>query len=164
MAANRETFPGAPRLAGIARVAKRGGTKMLALVLAAVVSTSSIPSLDISAGCKPASPMEDQDINYKSCMEDEEATKQKLTKEWGTYPVAARHECVSDRSSLVDSYVELLTCIEMQTWKNDPNTMNPGNGPATGPGGHGGSPPLPGQMGGSSTSHPLGGTPGAHMP
>jgi hypothetical protein len=108
---------------------------MLALVLAAVVSTSSIPALDISTGCKPASPMEDQDINYKSCMQDEEATKQKLAKEWGSYPVAARQECVSDRSSLVDSYVELLTCIEMQTWKNDPNTMNPGNGPATGPGG-----------------------------
>lgn len=137
---------------------------MLALILAAVVSTSPIPSLDISAGCKPQSPMEDQDNNYKSCMQDEEATKQKLAKEWSSYPVAARQECVSDRPSLVNSYVELLTCIEMQTWKNDPNTMNPGNGPVTGARAGGGSPPLPGQMGGSSATHPLGGTPGAHMP
>jgi hypothetical protein len=138
--------------------------KMLALILAAVVSTSPIPSLDISAGCRPQSPMEDQDINYNSCMQDEEATKQKLAKEWGSYSGAARQECVSDRPSLVNSYVELLTCIEMQTWKNDPNTINPGNGPATGPGGRGGSPPLLGRMRGASASHPLGGAPGAHAP
>jgi hypothetical protein len=137
---------------------------MLALILAAAVSTSPIPSLDISAGCKPQSPAEDQGVNYKSCVRDEQATKQKLTKEWGTYPVAAKRECVSDRSSLVNSYVELLTCIEMQTWKNDPNALNPSGGSAAGPGGLGGSPPSPGQIGGSSISHPLGGVPGAHLP
>lgn len=140
---------------------------MLALILAAAVSASSIPSLDISAGCKPQSPAEDQDINYKSCVQDEQATRQKLTKEWGTYPATARRECVSDRSSLVNSYVELLTCIEMQTWKNDPNTMNPSDGSTNGAragGAVGGSPPSPGQIGGSSISHPLGGVPGAHLP
>jgi len=137
---------------------------MLALILAAAVSAGSIPSLDISAGCRPQSPAEDQDIDYKSCVRDEQATKQKLAKEWGTYSVAAKRECVSDRPSLVNSYVELLTCIEMQTWKNEPNTMNPKGGSATGPGGLGGSPPSPGQIGGSSISHPLGGVPGAHLP
>jgi hypothetical protein len=140
---------------------------MLALILAAAVSTSSLPSLDIAAGCKPQSPAESQDINYKSCVRDEEATKQKLAKEWGGYPAAARRDCLSDRSSLVNSYVELLTCIEMQTWKNEPNTMNPSgggtNGARTG-GALGGSPPAPGQIGGSSPSHPLGGVPGAHLP
>ncbi len=137
---------------------------MLALILAAAVSTSSLPSLDISAGCKPQSPAEDQVMDYKSCVQDEETTKQKLAKEWNAYPVAARQECVSDRPSLINSYVELLTCIEMQTWKNDPGALNSGSGPATGPRGLGGSPPLPGQMGGASVSHPLGGVPGAHMP
>jgi len=138
---------------------------MLALILAAVVSSSSIPSLDIKAGCTPQSSMEDQDINYKSCVRDEQETKRKLEKEWGSYPVAARRECVSDRSSLVNSYVELLTCIEMQTWKNEPDTINSGNGRATAAGGAlGGSPPLPGQIGGYTASHPLGGVPGAHLP
>lgn len=139
---------------------------MLPFILAAAISTSSIPSLDISAGCRPKSPIEDQAIDYKSCMREEQATKQKLVKEWGSYPAAARRQCVSDRSSLVDSYVELLTCIEMQSWKNEP-AINPSGGAATGAktgGAVGGSPPLPEQMRGSSISHPLGGRPGAHLP
>jgi hypothetical protein len=141
---------------------------MLPFILVAVVSASSIPTLDISAGCKPVAGVEDQTIDYKSCVQDEEATRQRLTKEWSSYPAAARQECVSDRPSLVNSYVELLTCIEMQTWKNEPNALNPTSGPAgpaRGPGALGGSPPLPGQIGGSgSISHPLGGVPGSHLP
>jgi hypothetical protein len=140
---------------------------MLPFILAAAISTSSIPSLDISAGCKPQSTFEGQAIDYKSCMREEQATKQKLVKEWASYPAAARRQCASDRSSLVNSYVELLTCIEMQTWKNEPGTMNPSGGEGAAAGGAkagGGSPPLPAQMRGSSVSHPLGGRPGAHLP
>ncbi len=140
---------------------------MLPFILAAAISASPIPSLDISAGCKPQSRVEGQVMDYKSCMRDEEATKKKLAKEWSSYPAFARRECVSDRPSLVNSYVELLTCIEMQTWKSEPNALNPTTGPAgptRGPGALGGSPPSPSQIGGSSTSHPLGGVPGAHLP
>ncbi|HLJ71728.1 MAG TPA: hypothetical protein VKU03_10440 [Roseiarcus sp.] len=142
---------------------------MLALILAAAVSTSSIPSLDISTGCKPQGSVEGQITDYKSCMQDEEATKQKLTKEWASYPIAARRECVSDRPSLVNSYVELLTCIEMETWKSEPAVTNP-SGEAAGAamgarpaGALGGSPPTPGQIGGASIAHPLGGNPAIHI-
>lgn len=140
---------------------------MLPFILAAAVSASPIPSLDISAGCRPQTNIEGQTLDYKSCVQDEEATKKKLAKEWRSYPASARQECVSDRPSLVNSYVELLTCIEMQTWKNEPNALNPTIGPAgptRGSGGLGGSPPSPGQIGGASISHPLGGVPGAHLP
>ncbi len=142
---------------------------MLPFILAAAISTSSIPSLDISAGCKPRSSIEDQALDYKSCMRQEKDTKQKLVKEWGSYPAAARRQSVSDRSSLVNSYVELLTCIEMQSWKNQPAMNTSGGGVGAGGaktgGAVGGSPPLPEQMRGSSTiSHPLGGRPGAHLP
>lgn len=140
---------------------------MLPFILAAAISTSSIPSLDISAGCRPRGSIEDQALDYKSCMRQEKETKQKLVKEWDSYPAAARRQCVSDQSSLVNSYVELLTCIEMQSWKNQP-AMNPAGGAAAGGaktgGAIGGSPPLPEQMRGSSISHPLGGRPGAHLP
>ena len=111
-------------------------------------------------------PKEEQVTDYNSCVHDEQATKDKLTKEWASYPAAARSECVSDRSSLVNSYVELLTCIEMQRWKSDPAMMNPGGsgGATTFGGAIGGSPPSPGQLGSSLATHPLGGRPGAHLP
>jgi hypothetical protein len=138
---------------------------MLPLILAAAVSTAAVPNLDIAAGCKPEAAIEGQIVDLNACMHDEQATKDKLIKEWSTYPVAARDTCASDRASLVNSYVELLACIEMQTWKNDPAVMNPKAGSAAGAGGAiGGSPPTPTQMGSSLASHPLGGRPGAHMP
>jgi hypothetical protein len=136
---------------------------MLPLILAAAVSIAAVPDLDISAGCRPRAPIEGQVVNLQACMKDERATKDKLNKEWSSYPVAARNICASDRASLVNSYVELLACIEMQTWKADPAVMNP-DGASAATRASGGSPPSPGQMGGTSASHPLGGRPAAHIP
>jgi hypothetical protein len=125
---------------------------------------AAIPTLDMSAGCRPHSHVIDQIGDYKSCMQDEQATKEKLAKEWSSYPAAARNDCISDRSSLLNSYVELLTCIEMATWKSDLGKLTaPGAaGGAVGTSG-GGSPPTPGQIGGSNLSHPLGGSPSVHV-
>jgi hypothetical protein len=141
-------------------------TAMSLLLVLAVVSSTALPTLDIARGCKPEESLEGQAVDQKSCMEDERATKDKLAKEWSSYPVAARNVCVGDRSSLVNSYVELLTCIEMQTWKNDPSVLNPTAvtaGQSVTGGAIGGSPPLPGQMGGSGATHPLGGSPTVHI-
>jgi hypothetical protein len=139
---------------------------MLPFIVIAAVSTAALPNLDIAAGCKPEAQIEDQMTDRKACMDDEQATKEKLVKEWPTYSFAARNTCASDRASLVNSYVELLTCIEMQTWKADPAVMNPSTEPtaARAGGAIGGSPPTPTQMGSPLASHPLGGHPGGHMP
>jgi hypothetical protein len=140
---------------------------MLPFIFVAAVSTAAVPNLDIAAGCKPDTQIEDQITDRKACMDDEQTTKAKLIKEWSTYPATARNTCASDRSSLVNSYVELLACIEMQTWKADPAVMNPSTEPAAARAGGamGGSPPTPTQLGGGSlASHPLGGRPGGHMP
>jgi hypothetical protein len=139
---------------------------MLPFIFVAAVSTAAVPNLDIAAGCKPDTQIEDQITDRKACMDDEQTTKAKLIREWSTYPAAARNTCALDRSSLVNSYVELLACIEMQTWKTDPAVMNPSTEPAAARAGGamGGSPPTPGQIGGSLASHPLGGRPGGHMP
>jgi hypothetical protein len=131
---------------------------MLALIVLAAVSASTIPTLDISAGCRPQTASQDQIIDFKSCVNDEQATKERLIKEWSSYPVAARSQCAGDRASLGNSYVELLACIEMQTWKNSSNVPTPSGGAK------GGSPPLPGEMGSSLATHPLGGRPGAPIP
>jgi hypothetical protein len=135
---------------------------MLALIDLAAVSAGTVPTLDISASCRPQIASQDQIIDYKSCVNDEQATKQRLIKEWSSYSVAARSLCAGDRGSLANSYVELLACIEMQTWKNSAGVLTPSGG-ALG-GAKGGSPPPPGEMGSSLATHSLGGRPGAHIP
>jgi hypothetical protein len=131
-------------------------------VIGAIVSA--LPSLDVSAGCRPQSQEMDQITDYKTCMHDEEQTREKLAREWASYPAAARLECLGDRAGLLNSYVELLTCIEMQNWKSDLGrlTANGVSGGVIG-GAGGGSPPTPGQIGGSNIAHPLGGSPNSQI-
>jgi hypothetical protein len=122
---------------------------MLALIDLAAVSAGTVPTLDISASCRPQIASQDQIIDYKSCVNDEQATKQRLIKEWSSYSVAARSLCAGDRGSLA-------------TWKNSAGVLTPSGG-ALG-GAKGGSPPPPGEMGSSLATHSLGGRPGAHIP
>ncbi|HLW90321.1 MAG TPA: hypothetical protein VKS78_03340 [Roseiarcus sp.] len=110
------------------------------LILAAIAGA--LPTLDIPKGCQGANAMA-ADVNaYQSCLRDEQATKDKLAKGWDQYPAAARNECVSGKASDLDnSYVELLTCIEMQTWKTDPGALSGDSGVGA-TRAVGGSPPL----------------------
>jgi hypothetical protein len=135
---------------------------MVPLIIIALAAASQIPTLDIPAGCRPETAMQDQTTDYQDCMKDEQATQERLAKEWASYPAAAKSECTRNPSTLINSYVELLVCIEMQTWKSDPAAMS-AQGVVVG-GARGGSPPLPAQMGGAGASHPLGGPPNVHVP
>jgi hypothetical protein len=72
---------------------------------------------------------------------------------------------VRERANLLNSYVELLTCIEMERWKTDlgPLTSQRASGGEVG-GAGGGSPPTPGQFSPSGAAvHPLGGSPSIHV-
>lgn len=136
---------------------------MLPLIFIALATASQVPALDISMGCKPDAAVSGQITDFQSCMRDEQATKERLDREWASYPAAAKSECTHNPESLVNSYVELLACIEMQTWKNDPAAMT-SQGGYLGGAAKGGSPPLPEQMGGAGATHPLGGSPNVHVP
>jgi hypothetical protein len=146
---------------GFQRAGFERRTAMIALFLIGAMATS-LPSLDISRGCRPESQEMGQITDYSSCMQDEQSTRQKLAREWSSYPAGARDDCLRDRDSLLNSYVELLTCIEMQTWKSDLGSLTASGGAVTG-GAGGGSPPTPGQLGGSGSLHPLGGSPAIHI-
>jgi hypothetical protein len=136
---------------------------MIPLFLIGAIA-SVLPSLDVSAGCKPQSQEMDQIIDYKECMHDEKQAKERLAREWASYPASARNECLDDRAGLLNSYVELLTCIEMQNWKSDLGklTADGASSSVTGESG-GGSPPTLGQIGESNITHPLGGAPNSQI-
>jgi hypothetical protein len=52
--------------------------------------------------------------NQKTCLQEEQAARDKLEQKWASYPSADRQECVSESSTGGSpSYVDLLTCLEM---------------------------------------------------
>jgi hypothetical protein len=92
---------------------------MLPLILIAVVA-GGVPNYDVAKGCKAEAAVE-QDANaYKGCVDDEMAAKAKLQQEWAKYPAADRRDCASAQDGDVSkSYVELMTCFQMQDWKKN---------------------------------------------
>ena len=51
---------------------------------------------------------------FDSCMNDEKAAREQLVKDWSTFSASDKTLCVHPRDYL-PSYVEWLTCVEMQT-------------------------------------------------
>jgi hypothetical protein len=77
---------------------------------------SSIPQANIKEICKSAtvdSLPEDRANASKGCIGDETSAKDQLKKEWGRFNAADRSNC-AETPGMKFSYVELLTCLEMQ--------------------------------------------------
>ena len=91
---------------------------MIPLIFIAAVA-GAVPNYDIDAICKSAATLSNDQNAIAGCVQDEKSAKDKLIKEWTSYPAAARRECMIDSTSLDlgHSYVELVTCFEMQDWK-----------------------------------------------
>jgi hypothetical protein len=53
------------------------------------------------------------------CMRDERAAQQQLSSTWLTVPAAARQSCEGEATAGgIESYVDLLTCLQMAGWDN----------------------------------------------
>jgi hypothetical protein len=100
-----------------------------------VAAVSAIPNYDIDKMCKYAASVGgDQNNATASRTQDEKAAKERLVKAWPTYPAPARQECTSNlQFNIGNSYVELVTCFQMQDWKNHLEDI----GGAQVPGAHG---------------------------
>lgn len=90
---------------------------MISFILIAVVAIT-IPTYNVEKGCRATSKSMQNDYNIKSCVDDENAAKQKVVEAWSTYPAVARQQCATAQvGDFNESYVELLTCFQMQDWK-----------------------------------------------
>jgi hypothetical protein len=89
----------------------------MAPLLLAMAIANAVPTMNLASICRgerSGVPADQQESVYQGCLRDEGAARDKLTKEWAQYPVAARATCaVLGREVL--SYVEVLTCIEIKT-------------------------------------------------
>jgi hypothetical protein len=87
-------------------------TPVLFLVaLAASIPTSNLDSICQSA--KVGALPEDQPKAFQACIQDEQTAKDQLRQKWGQFSTTARETC-AETPGVAFSYVELLTCLEMQ--------------------------------------------------
>jgi hypothetical protein len=85
---------------------------------------SSVPAADIDAICKGAavaSLPEDAAKAARGCQSDEASARDMLRRQWGGFTAAAKDEC-STSPGMQFSYVELLTCLQMQNVSKFENT------------------------------------------
>ena len=74
-----------------------------------------IPAFDIVRNCS-AEVASVAGTEIADCTKDEIDAKNELDKRWGKYGASDRHACVGESTTGGDqSYVELLTCLEMST-------------------------------------------------
>jgi hypothetical protein len=85
----------------------------------------SVPPLNVKQSCKDAQKFSSGDANdatFKGCMQDENNAKDQLAKRWSSFKPKDRQDCVEQGRDPSPSYVEVLTCLEMDSdaMKNAP--------------------------------------------
>jgi hypothetical protein len=75
-----------------------------------------VPKLNFEPTCRAAAKAgEALDARFSRCMAEEEKARDKLHTEWAKFPASTRSSCASMASgSGIQSYVELLTCLEIE--------------------------------------------------
>ncbi len=77
-----------------------------------------VPELNVKGSCSDAqkfSTGDDKQNAYKGCMQDELAARDSLKKRWSQFKPKDRSNCVEQSRTPSPSYVEVLTCLEMDT-------------------------------------------------
>jgi len=86
------------------------------LLLVAALAAS-LPTVDVKAICRSAQSAalpEDRSRAFDSCVNEEQAAFDQLKQNWSRYSRAAHENC-SEFGGMSLSYVELLTCLKMQS-------------------------------------------------
>jgi len=83
-----------------------------------------VPNVDIEALCRDVS-ADDKALGLaqdaSKCVSDETSARQQLGSVWVTVPEPARESCEGEAmSGGIQSYVDLLTCIQMTGWASPP--------------------------------------------
>ena len=91
-----------------------------------------VPYLDVKTSCSDAQKFSsgsgDKNTAYKGCMQDEMNAKSELGKRWSSFKGKDKQDCVEQSRNPSPSYVEVLTCLEM-----DSGSMQNGAGVKGGP-------------------------------
>jgi LAS superfamily LD-carboxypeptidase LdcB len=88
---------------------------LLVATAASAANTTLLPKLDIKGTCQRAQPLSSGEKSaFQGCLNDESQARQELAESWSSFKAAARKDCVQvTRIGGAASYVELLTCLEL---------------------------------------------------
>src|SRR5262245_36395227 len=90
----------------------------------ASAASSRVPTVDIAITCRTSEKAliaifgAETQQNFQSCMTSENGAREQIVKNWQSYPAGARQRCVNT-TGYMPSYVEWLTCLEMEQQVNE---------------------------------------------
>lgn len=85
---------------------------LLLLPLAVAVSDA-VPNFNVEPSCRGGLTDPKDNARYKQCLSEEAAAKATLTAGWTKFPAPDRVTCADTARLGTPSYVELLTCLQM---------------------------------------------------
>jgi hypothetical protein len=100
----------------MALLARTALVVIAALSATAAVAQSNVPTLDLTATCRS---LDRSDwsirIDTQRCVKTESEARAKLVEDWAKFPAADRGLCTQTaRMGGFESYVQLLTCLELR--------------------------------------------------
>ena len=117
---------GCPTLSWTAKRRLLATVFCLSLATPGVASAESngVPTTDIATTCRTSEKTliaifgAETLQNFESCMNSEKGAREQIVKNWQNFPLGARQRCVST-AGYMPSYVEWLTCLEMEQQVNE---------------------------------------------
>jgi hypothetical protein len=97
----------------------------------ASAAAADVPVVDVQRTCQVAAKTitglfgDIPAANYDNCVSEEQAARDQIARDWGTYLAADKALCVQPKSYM-PSYVEWLTCFEMQRSVRELRKQGPG--------------------------------------
>ena len=95
-------------------------------LVASQESRSSVPNLNIEAGCQDVAKSDlNKTKDYPGCVSEERAAREQLRKEWASYSVEMHSQCMHlVTPPALPSYVTLQTCLRMSRDAQDISKTN----------------------------------------
>ena len=82
-----------------------------------IAATDGVPTFNVTPSCKgavAAGYIGPEESRMQVCLDSEKRTRDKLDKDWATFPAADRTFCISSIQNFSPTYTELATCLEMR--------------------------------------------------
>jgi hypothetical protein len=97
-----------------------------------IAFAASMPTADLDTICQgsklAALSGDDQTSTFQGCLRDEKAAREDLRQKWNHFSANAKETCALQKG-IAFSYVELLTCLEMQPGSAFNSPPMPGSDP-----------------------------------
>jgi hypothetical protein len=90
----------------------------------ASAASSGVPTVDIAITCRTSEKAliaifgAETQQTFENCMTSENTAREQIVKNWQNFPAAGRQRCVNT-TGYMPSYVEWLTCLEMEQQVNE---------------------------------------------